>query len=66
MKINDLAGKFMFTDPKQQCVVQEQIKHGQLPIIYEGRIEFLYNCDNPIEEYEVVSLEIGFLDDNYK
>ncbi|WP_392462328.1 hypothetical protein [Streptococcus parasuis] len=56
MKVNDLAGKFIFTDPKQECLIQT---HGKFEVIYKGRIEFLYNCDNPIEEYEVTNLEIG-------
>lgn len=61
MIIRELASKFMVNDPKQECIVQT---HKPFKVIYEGRIEFLYHCGNPIEEYEITGLQFGELDDN--
>lgn len=61
MIVRELASKFMVNDPKQTCKVVTQQTGEE---IYEGRIEFLYHCNNPIEEYEVTGLQVGELDDN--
>ncbi|MCR6108655.1 hypothetical protein HXA34_20380 [Salipaludibacillus agaradhaerens] len=61
MIVRELASKFMANDPKQACKVQTE---KACRVIYEGRIEFLFNCNNPIEEHEVTGLQFGEMDDN--
>lgn len=64
MKIYDLALSFMLTDPKQRCLVYEYKSNDSEPI-YDGRIEFLYECNNVLESWTVINLEINSILDDY-
>jgi hypothetical protein len=57
--VRDLAAKFRYTDPKMICVVEDE-KYNEL---YRGRIEFLCDCDNPIEVFIVVDLNFDIIED---
>jgi hypothetical protein len=62
MKVFDVSSLFMYEDPKSRCRVYD-VKYE---LIYDGRIEFLVNCNNPIEYMTIVSMQLGDLDDNEK
>lgn len=64
MKIYDLALSFMFTDPKQRCQVYKY-KSKKSESLYDGRIEFLYECNNILEKWTVINLEINSISDDY-
>ncbi len=58
MTVRELAELFMRTDPKQNVLVFENDVE-----IFDNRIEWLFNCDNPLEERQVDTLTVN--DYNY-
>lgn len=58
MTVRELAELFMRTDPKQNVLVFENDVE-----IFDNRIEWLFNCNNPLEERQVDTLTVN--DYNY-
>lgn len=55
MTVLDLSSKFMYSDPKAGV----HVINSNGDTLYLGRIEFLCNCNNPLEEKNIVSLTMG-------